>query len=206
MNEFKISLERLERSKLISHPRCLVELRRAGAVAFAIKTRDDDQWPFTFVSAALAKFLKKLKTKIIDVRLLLQTPIIGDEIDETKILRLRLGNARIVILDKYDHLYEFEPSTDIDPRGKLVSPVKLWGLPPLSHAGRMLMTERMVSLVENLAEEGQYHHFVYVLWRDFQLAADEAHRGEDEVITVEGEVMMFSVRPFAFEMFVFDLA
>ena len=206
MNEFKISLERLERSELISHPKCLVELRRASPVAFAIKTRDDGQWRFTFASAALAKFLKELKTKITDVRLLSQTPIIADESDETKILRLRLGDARIVQLDKYDHLYVFEPSTDVDPRGKLISPVKLWGLPALSHAARMLMTERMVSLVENLAEEGQYYQLIHVLWRDFQLAVNDTDQNENDIVTVEGEFMTFSVRPFAFEMFIFDLA
>lgn len=206
MNEFKISLERLERSELISHSKCLVELRRAGAVAFAIRTRDDGQWPFTFASAALAKFLKELKTKITDVRLFSQTPIVGDESDETRILRLRLGDGRIIQLDKYDHLYIFEPSTDVDPRGKLISPVKLWGLPPLSHAARMLMTERMVSLVDTLAEEGQYYHLIHVLWRDFQLAVDDTNLNERDVITVEGEFMTFSVRLFAFEMLIFDLA
>jgi hypothetical protein len=206
MNEFKISLERLERSELISHSRCLVELRRVGAVAFAIKTRDDGQWRFTFTSAALAKFLEKLETSILDVRLLSQTPIVGDESDETKILRLRLGDAKIIILNKYDHLYEYEPSTNVDPRGKLISPVKLWGLPPLSHAGRMLITERMATLIENLAEEGQFHHLIFVLWRDYQLAVNDITPNENDVITVEGEFMTFSVRPFAFEMLIFDLA
>lgn len=206
MNEFKISSERLERSELISHPKCLVELRRAGAVVFAVRTRDDGKWPFTFASAALAKFLERLKTKIIDVRVLLQTPIVGDEIDQTKILRLRLGNAAIIQLDKYDHLYEFQPSFDVDPMGHLISPVKEWGLPPLSHAGRMLMTARLVALVDSLAEEGQYHHLVYVLWRDYQLAVRETDHDAEDAIAVEGEFMTFCVRPFAFEMFIFDLA
>lgn len=206
MNEIKIPLERLENSELISHPQCLAELRRVGPVAFALRTQDDGKWPFAFASSALAQFLKGLKSKIIDVRLLLQTPLVGDEIDETKILRLKLGNARIAILDKYDHLYEFEPSTEVDPRGHLTSPVKLWGLPPMSHAGFMLMTERMVSLVDSLAEEGQFHHLVYVMWRDFQLAMENTDWNEDDVITVEGEFMCFSVRRFAFGMFVFDHA
>jgi hypothetical protein len=207
MNEITLSEDRFADSTLISQPGLEIELRQIGSITFGLVTRSDGTPRFAFASAELAAYLAKRKDKrIIDVKLMQQTPIWGEEIDETKILRLKFSDARIITLDKYDHLYEFEPILSREISHALISPHKQWGLPPLSFAGLMLLTERMVSIIEDLADEGQHAYLIKILWDDYRLAIDESGANEFDQINIEGEFMDFSVKRFAHGLFIFDNA
>lgn len=206
MNEINISEERLKNSTLLSSPGLDNELRRLGHITFGVFTKADGL-RFAFASSELVKYLERRKgKKITDVRLLSQTAIVGDEVDDTKVLRLKFSDARVATLDKYDHLYEYEPIIAREVSSYLISPHKQWGLPPHGIAGLMLLTERMVHTIEDLADEGQHAYLIKVLWDDYRLALEDSGGDEFEQINVEGEFLSFSVKRFAHGLFIFDYA
>ena len=206
MNEININEGCLDGSTLISAPGIDIGLWKIGHISFAI-TEKGYGMRFAFASAELTKYLaRREQYKITDVKLLKQYPIVGYEDDETNILRLKFDDAKVALLDKYDHIYEFEPI--ILERGEsiLTSAHKQWGLPAQGIAGLMLLTSRMIHTIEDIADEGQHAYLICILWKEYRLAVENSGADEFERICVEGEFMSFSVKRFAHGLFVFDYA
>lgn len=206
MTPVTIPVERFLNAELISASGLEIELRKVGRITFAVCLKNDHAHWHAFSSSELATALSKQQSNmIIDVKLLNQTPVYGEDIDHTNILRLKFANSTIITVDKYDHVYTFSPSIERAKQVKLISPHKQWGLPPLSIAGVMLFTQRMIEAVESIAEEGQHAYLVKVLWDDYRLVAKE-YADEDAQISVEGEFLAFTVKRFAHGLYIFDLA
>jgi hypothetical protein len=205
MNEIKISLDRIRDGKIISNPRLDIQLIRVGSISYAVFSAHDNMAFFAFSSSQLTRYLSQLEGKdIIDVKLVNQGPITGDESDETKVLQLKLSNAKIVVLNKYDHLYEMDPVILEESNSVLVSAHKQWGLPAMSIAGFMLFTDRLIRTIEDIAEEGQHGYLVNVLWADYRLTLESTGSNETDRVCVEGEFISFSVKKFAHGLYVFD--
>lgn len=206
MNEININEGRLDGSTLLSSPGMDIVLRKIGHISYGI-TEKGYGLRFAFASAELTKYLARRKTlKIIDVKLLKQSPVVGYEEDETNILRLRFDDSKVVIIDKYDHLYEFEPVILEQGESILISAHKQWALPAQGIAGLMLLTRRMIDTIEDIADEGQHAYLINILWKEYRLAIENSGADEYERICVEGEFMSFSVKRFAHGLFVFDHA
>lgn len=206
MTPVTITHECFHASKLISPKGLEVELRQVGRITFAVCYKNDNEHWHAFSSSELATVLSKRRgNKIIDVKLLQQTPVFGNEIDLTHVLRLKFADATIMTVDKYDHVYTFSPVAQKAKQLKLISPHKQWGLPPLSIAGVMLLTQRMIEAVESIADEGQHAYLIKVLWDDYKLVAKD-YADEDAPISVEGEFLSYTVKRFAHGLFIFDLA
>jgi len=206
MNEINISEERLNGAKLLSLPGLDISLWKIGHITYAI-TEKDQGMRFAFASAELTKYLARQKPKrITDVKLLKQSPIIGYEEDETNVLRIKFSDAKIATLDKYDHVYEFEPIILEEGESILTSAHKQWGLPADGIAGLMLLTRRMINTIEDIADEGQHAYLINVLWKEYRLAVESSDADEFERICIEGEFIAFSVKRFAHGLFVFDYA
>ncbi|PXA05736.1 hypothetical protein DDZ13_02375 [Coraliomargarita sinensis] len=206
MNEINISEDRLSESTIFTSPLLDIALHKVGAITFAI-TEKSYGLRFAFASAELAKYLERQQNpNITDVKLLRQHPVVGYEEDETLILRLKLDRGKVVMLNKYDHIYEYEPIILEEGDGILTSAHKQWGLPAESVAGLMLLTRRMIQTVEDIADEGQHSYLIHVLWQEYRLALEISGCSEAERISVEGEFMAFSVKRFTGELFVFDHA
>lgn len=204
MNEINISEGRLNESTFITSPLLDIALHKVGAISYAVSEKGYGL-RFAFASAELSKFLShRNKRKITDVKLLKQMPIIGYEEDETLVLRLKFAGGRVVTLDKYDHLFEYEPVILEEGESILTSAHKQWGLPSESFAGLMLLTQRMIHTVEDIADESQHAYLINVLWKEYRLAVEDSGADEFERICVEGEFMSFSVNRFAHGLFVFD--
>lgn len=206
MNEINISEERLKNSTLLSSPGLDIELRRIGHITFAVCDRNDGM-RYAFASAELANYLGRCGTiKVTDVKLFKQTAVVGDESGDTLLLRLKLANAKIITLDNNDHIHQFEPVIARDLSSSLISPHRQWGLPPHGIAGIMLLSERLVLTIEDIADEGQHAYLIQVLWNDYQLALKVSGTSEHDRICVEGEFMTFSVKEFAHGLLIFDHA
>ena len=204
MNEIIISENRLSESTFITSPLVDIALHKIGAISYAI-TEKGNGMRFAFASSELTKYLaRRQDQKITDVKLLKQSPVIGYEEDETLILRLKLGNGKVVMLNKYDHLFEYEPVILEEGEGILTSAHKQWALPADSVAGLMLLSQRMIHTIEDIAEEGQHSYLIHLLWREYRLALEISGDDECERLCVEGEFMAFSVKRFAHGLFVFD--
>ena len=207
MNEINISLDRIRQGEILSNPKMDIQLRRIGKISFAVTSAYDGSVFLAFASSELARYLAQLGSKeILDVKLLNQTPITGDETDETKILQLKLSDGRVLVLNKYDHIYEMEPVILEKPDPILISAHKQWALPPQSIAGVMLLTERMVRTIEDIADEGQHAYLVSVLWSDYRLTLEATGQSEEQRISVEGEFISYTVNRFAHGLYVFDHA
>jgi hypothetical protein len=206
MNEINIDENRLSGSTFLTSPLLDIALHKIGAITYAISEKGYGL-RFAFASAELTKYFGRMDDfKITDVKLLKQHPIVGYEEDETLVLRLKLSDARIVTLDKYDHVYEYEPVILEQGESILTSAHKQWGLPADSFAGLMLLTRRMILTIEDIANEGQHAYLINVLWREYRLAVDQSGADEFERLSVEGEFMAFSVKRFAHGLFIFDHA
>jgi len=206
MNEINVSEDRISGSTFITSPMLDIALHKIGAITYGI-TEKGRGLRFAFASAELTKYLTRRKTKkITDVKLLRQYPLIGYEEDETNLLWLKFDDARIATLNKYDHVYEYEPTILEQGESILLSAHKQWGLPADGIAGLMLLTRRMINTVEDIAEEGQHAYLISVLWKEYRLAVENSGADEFERICVEGEFMAFSVKRFAHGLFVFDYA
>ena len=206
MNEINISEERLKGSTLLSVPGLDIGLWKIGHITYAI-TEEGQGMRFAFASAELTKYLARQRPKrITDVRLLKQSPIIGYDEDVTNVLRIKFSDAKIATLDKYDHLYEFEPIILEQGESILTSAHKQWGLPADGIAGLMLLSSRMIHTIEDIADEGQHAYLINILWKEYRLAVESNGADEFERICVEGEFMAFSVKRFAHGLFVFDYA
>jgi len=206
MQEININEERLDGSTLLSIPGIDIGLWKVGHITYAI-TEKGHGMRFAFSSAELTKYFSRRKSsKITDVKLLKQTPIVAYEEDETHVLRLRFSDAKIATIDKFDHVYEFEPIILEEGESILTSAHKQWGLPADGIAGLMLLTRRMINTVEDIADEGQHAYLVQILWKEYRLAIENTGADESERICVEGEFMSFSVKRFNGVLFVFDYA
>lgn len=207
MNEINISLERIREGKILSSPKLDIQLIKIGSISYAVISAHDDMVFFAFSSSQLTRYLSQLKgIKIIDVKLVKQSPITGDESDETNVLHLKLSDAKIAVLNKYDHLYEMDPVILKESKSVLVSAHKQWGLPAMSIAGFMLFTDRLIRTIEDIAEEGQHGYLVSVLWSDYRLALEATGSSETDRVCVEGEFLSFSVKRFAHGLYIFDHA
>jgi len=206
MNEININEGRLDGSILLSTPGMDIALRKIGHISYGI-TEKGNGLRFAFASAELTKYLSRRKDrKIYDVKLLKQYPIVGYEEDETNVLRLKFDDAKVALLDKYDHIYEFEPVILEQGGSILTSAHKQWGLPAQGIAGLMLLTRRMIHTIEDVADEGQHGYLVSVLWSDYKLALESTGSNETDRVCVEGEFITFSVKRFAHGLYVFDHA
>ena len=206
MNEINISEERLKGSTLLSVPGLDISLWKIGHITYAI-TEKGQGMRFAFASAELTKYLARQKPKrITDVKLLKQSPIFGYAEDETNVLRIKFSDSKIATLDKYDHLYEFEPIIFEQGESILTSAHKQWCLPADGIAGLMLLTRRMINTIEDIADEGQHAYLINILWKEYRLALEKSGDDEFDRICVEGEFMAFSVKRFAHGLFVFDYA
>lgn len=203
MNQVSISKERLKSSELISHPKSAIQLRKVGDITFALCDSRTDELMLGFSSSALVRYLgSRERLQIINVRLVSQKVIIGLEPDDYLVLSMRLKDATLITLDEQDYIYESSPFISTHERGTLISPSKMWALPPEGCYARMLLTERMVHFLENLAEEGQHAHLVSMLWKEYELARDKSE--PDRRLSIEGEFMSYSVMAFAHGLVLFD--
>lgn len=206
MNEININEGRLDGSTLLSTAGTDIALRKIGHISYGI-TEKGYGLRFAFASAELTKYLARRKSqKIKDVKLLKQYPIVGYDEDETNVLRLKFDDAKVALLDKYDHIYEFEPVILEQGESILTSAHKQWALPANGIAGLMLLTRRMIHTIEDIADEGQHAYLVNILWKEYRLAIETSGADEYERICVEGEFLSFSVKRFAHGLFVFDHA
>jgi len=206
MNEINITEERLKGSTLLSNPGADIGLWKIGHITYAL-TEKGYGMRFAFTSAELPKYLaRNKKSKITEVKLFKQTPVVAYEEDETHVLKLRFSDAKIATIDKYDHVYEFKPIILEKGESILTSAHKQWGLPADGIAGLMLLTRRMINTIEDIADEGQHAYLIQILWKEYRLAIECSGADEFERISVEGEFMSFSVKRFAHGLFVFDYA
>jgi hypothetical protein len=204
MNEINISEDRLSESTFLTSPLLDIALHKIGAITYAI-TEKNCGMRFAFSSAELTKFLtSREELKINDVKLLKQTPVIAYEEDETLILRLKLNDGTVMILNKYDHIYLYEPVVLEKGESILTSAHKQWGLPADSFAGLMLLTRRMINTIEDIADETQHGYLISVLWKEYRLAVESSRADECDRLCIEGEFMAFSVKRFVGGLFVFD--
>lgn len=206
MNEININEGRLDGATRLSSIGMDIGLWKIGHISYAV-TEKGYGLRYAFASAELTKYLSRRKTtKITDVKLLKQFPVVGYEEDETHVLKLKFSDAKIATLDKYDYLYEFEPIIREQGNSILTSAHKQWGLPPNGIAGLMLLSSRMIHTIEDIADEGQHAYLINILWKEYRLAIENSGADEFERICIEGEFMAFSVKRFAHGLFVFDYA
>jgi|GEM_PF-2064724 len=207
MNQINIPLDRILDGRILSNPKLDIQLIRVGSISYAIFSAHDNMAFFTFSSSQLTRYLAQLDgEEIIDVKLVSQSPITGDESDETRVLQLKLSNAKIAVINKYDHIYVMDPIILEESNSILISAHKQWGLPAMSIAGFMLFTDRLIRTIEEVAEEGQHGYLVSVLWADYKLALESTGSNETDRVCVEGEFISFSVKRFAHGLYVFDHA
>ena len=203
MTEINLAQELVQASALLSSPDVALQLRKVGRATFALCWQEGQTLAFAFSSSALVHFLdQSLVAEINDVSLIRCETFAGCPSERSLVLQLRLSSGALVTLNQADELYIAEPYVACEQVGTLTSPNQRWGLFGVDYLGRMLLTERMVTYVEGVGDE-HLSHLLYTLWRDFELQVkcSATRLGR---ITVEGELMVFSVRPFCDGQFIFD--
>lgn len=203
MNEINISNDLIDGSTLLSAPSASLELRRVGKAIFALCHPQDHSIALAFLSSSLIHCLEHSNAaEILDASLSLSKTMAGYPSERSLILRLKLGNGKLIILNQADELYIADPYTACDISGSLFSPSRRWGLTRPAQLEQMLVTERMATSLEDLGEE-HLPHLLFTLWQDFNLHVSCSKPCRTR-ITVAGEFMAFSVSPFAHGLFVFD--
>ena len=203
MNEINISQDLVDGSILLSAPSSRLELRRIGKAIFALCHSKDQSIAFAFLSSSLLHFLNNSNSAdILEVSLSLSKTLAGDPSGRTLVLRLKFSNGSIVTLNQTDYLYIAEPYIACENSGSVYSPSRKWGLTEPWFIKEMLLTERMISCLEDLGQE-HLSHLLFTLWKDFELHV-KCSKPCRTRITIAGEFMAFSVTPFAHGLFVFD--
>ena len=203
MNEIKIPQELVDGSRLISAPTARLELRTIGKAIFALCHQKDQTIAFAFLSSSLLHFLENSNSaEIFDVSLNLSKTLAGPPPDRALILRLRMSNGNLITLNQADELYVAEPYVACDNSSSVYSPSRIWGLTGPGYLEKMLLTERMIAFLEDMGQE-HLQHLLHTLWKDFELHL-QCSKSCHNRATISGEVMAFSVTPFANGLFIFD--
>ena len=203
MNEINISQDLVDGSTLLSAPGASLELRKIGKAIFALCHPKGQSIALAFLSSSLIHFLEHSNTaEMLDASLSLSRTMAGFPAERSLILRLKLSNGNLIILNNADELYVAEPYIGCDVSGSLYSPSRKWGLTEPWFIKEMLLTERMISCLEDMGQE-HLPHLLFTLWKDFELHV-KCSKPCRTRITIAGEFMAYSVTPFADGLFVFD--
>lgn len=202
MNEINISQELIEDSILLTHPDVALQLRKVGRAIFVLCKNEDQALVFAFLSSALTHYFEQsASVDILEISLSVSRTMAGSPIERSLILRIKLRNGSLLLLNQTDDLYVAQPYIGCEPSGSLISPSRKWGIHDRGYLEQMLLTERLVECLE--AFGGEARHLLFTIWKDFELhvRCSKPCRGR---ITIAGELMAFSVRPFCDGQFIFD--
>ncbi|HAW20111.1 MAG TPA: hypothetical protein DCX14_08015 [Flavobacteriales bacterium] len=203
MNEVNIYIGHLHGAKLLTAKGCAVSLWRIGKITFGI-CKDADSVHFGFGSGALSDYLdNNPQTKIIDLKLYLREGLVGTN-KRDLLLQLKKNDGNLITLDQQDHLYEAIPYIESEPRGHYYAPSRVWGFPLKGYLCRMLLTERLVQLISDIAVNNNERQLIHIMWKEYQLAKQV--KGDQPHLTVSGEFTGFSVRKFTDDFLIFDYA
>jgi hypothetical protein len=203
MNEINISQDLVDGSTLLSAPGASLELRKIGKAIFALCHPQDQSIVLGFLSSSLIHFLEHSNTaEMLDASLSLSRTMAGFPTERSLILRLKLSNGSLIILNNADELYVAEPYIACENSGSVYSPNRKWGLTEPLFINKMLLTERMISCLEDMGVE-HLPHLLFTLWKDFEMHV-KCSKPCRTRITIAGEFMAYSVTPFADGLFVFD--
>jgi len=67
----------------------------------------------------------------------------------------------------------------------------------------MVLTDRLVEALDRFAEAGQHAHLLLVLWKEYEQAVQEAEE-RPQALSIDGEFMSYSARPFYRHLVLFD--
>jgi len=201
MNEVNVALETIRQARIISAPTANPQLRRIGEVTYAITSADESEPSYVFDSQRLSWFISEHAPVISGVSLVKVEHLIGNPKFEMR-LELRLNDGRTATLDQSDGLYYAEPFAHQRSGGAIISPVKHWGLPAELPFARMMLCERMVKTLEDMSQPGQRGHLLTVLWKEYQLAAEDAEDPQAK-LSIEGEFMGFTAKAFGHGLVLF---
>lgn len=205
MNKLNLTKSHLRGARLLSSADAKRQLYIRSGITFSVYDTEENKLVFAFASSELALRLKELDyPEIQDISVIRFEPLLDDSNWPNKGLYFQLLCGKRLILYSDDNVSMEDCFQPI--RGEthyLKSPSKLWGPSGNPYIDCILLTPRLVDVIEDMAEAGQQQQIVNTLWHEYVAAQLNIPVGEKLKIT--GEVMEFSAKSFRGLLVIFDL-
>ena len=207
MKEYNIDITRLHEANLLTHRISRLELHQMGKVTFFIREPVSDQVIYAFTSPALGRFITTSQAlDIQDVQLVLEQKIPGDG-EQKKVLKLTLNTREIIVIDEEDLIFKAQPlhPRPLEYTGRLLTPCQLWGGEPMSYLSLILLTDRLVDTIEDIAQGGNQLELIDVIWREYQRDLKAGRISLKMRHKISGEFLEFTAKRVGGLLVVFDL-
>jgi len=199
MRETKLSLIKPSKIKVLTVPRSLLKLNRCAKDEYAITK--DHRVLNVFESLSLSRHLAlEGRRKIRWIRLVEKSMQHGAGAKRIFEIHFQYCDGRMFILDERDRLFSVN---EVSWGRSLHSPCGLWGLVPEEPIIHMLLTSRMVDLIESQAMEGQIPQVLRTYWRDWSLTPGTSPHST-RTINIRGEFGCFKANYINSKMVKFD--
>ncbi|PXA03874.1 hypothetical protein DDZ13_09545 [Coraliomargarita sinensis] len=196
MKEINIAISRLNEATLLSHRISKLELYQLGKVTFIIREPVDDKIVYAFTSPALGRFLTTSQTSDIREVQLVVEETMPDLDGRNKLLKLTLSTREIVSIDEDDFICKSQPlhPRPLEYTGRLLTPYQLWGGDPLSYLSLILVSDRLVDSIEDIALDGNQLELLDVMWREYQRDLKAGRISLKERHIIYGEFLEFTAK------------
>lgn len=163
---------------------------------------------FAFKSKSLGDYFDLRPNIVATDAQLIQLVAIKSQQTFGKELRLTLSNKEKVILNEKDDLRILKKlDANIVSARILYSPHRVWKTPNEGYLTKILMTERFVSFVEQMAHGSDPQYILIHFWLDYceALGKPNISSGYRRAFPVQGEFTQFVAKPYKDGTVLFDL-
>lgn len=203
MQEANVSIDRIENAPIVSSERAHVHLRHLSGPLFAVTPSPLKEPSYVFLSPKLERYLDEEHPRIVSVALIQQHEVAGPKPNYQLRLELGLADGRRLTVDENDSVFEASRFGTNSEQPGAQPALQVWDLPAKLPYARMLLTNRLIQALNHLAEGGQHAHLLTVLWKEYELARQDAKTNK-QTLHINGEFMSFSARAFHQHLVVFD--
>lgn len=202
MKKTKLSPIKASKIKVLTMPFSNLKLNKCAGHEYAVTTPDNCVL-YVFESPSLSRFLsEKGRRKIRGIRLVDLATRHGAGAKYLTELHFHFCDKKKVILDGRDRIFVLD---EVTSKKCLHSPCGLWGLVPKEPILHMLLTARMVDLIESFAEEDQIPHVLQTYWHDWTLSRSTSSH-PTRTVKIRGELGIFKAKKINSKMVKFDTA
>jgi hypothetical protein len=202
MKKTKLTPLKPAKIKVLTMPTSFLKLNKCAKDEFAITT-SGYRVLYAFESQSLSElFAREGHKKLRCIRLNEKSTQHGSGAKRLIEIYLQFRDGRKFILDERDRLFELN---EITQKEKLYSPCGVWGLIPKEPIVHVLLSAKMVDLIESIASEDQLEHVVRTFWHDWLLTKSKPSMPK-KTIRIRGEFGVFKANKINSIMVKFDTA
>ena len=181
------------------------QLYQLSPITFAIYESQSDSVIVAFASSTLAECLNQLGyPPVRQASIVRYESLTRSNNCPEKAIHLQLLGGKSIVLDSNDTVTiqdVFQSEYDQDYCVK--SPTQIWGPSGHPHLDCMLMTPRLVEVINSIAEDGKQQQIAHDMLLDFVAAQENAPIGQK--LEISGSAMQFSAKSFRGLLVIFDL-